>query len=165
MEVISSVHKGAAFVAAGAAVRRRVGQFPAAGIIAVMTRVDGSINVKTLIPVGGVQTAPAGIYVDLSGVQPRPGMSIRTKNPDRYAISNPVVNTDAHASGREIIPFYAVIIIDIYPIAPAVHPYAPAVGGTRYEGRRNNLFFPTSLPVGAGGGAGATGETNPVEPL
>src|SRR5262249_38933541 len=46
MEVVSSVHEGTDFVAAGAAVRRRVGQLVAAGIVAVVTCVDGPVMVE-----------------------------------------------------------------------------------------------------------------------
>ena len=130
------------FVAAGAAVCQRVGQLIAAGIIAVAACVNASINVKTLIPVGGVQTAPAGIYVNGSRIQACPGMSIGAKDPQRQVIGDPVVNTDAYASGGEIIAFCAVIIINIYPIAPTIHPNAPAVSRARHEGWRDNLFFP-----------------------
>src|SRR2546429_575519 len=117
MEVISCVHERTDFVAAGAAVRQRVGQLIAAGIIAVVTCVDASINVKTLIPVGGVQTAPTGIYVNGSGIQARPGMSIGAKDPERQVIGDPVVNSDAHASSRKVVAFCTIIISNIYPIA------------------------------------------------
>ena len=45
MEVISSIHEGTDFVAAGAAVRQCVGQLPAARVIAVVATVDGAIDV------------------------------------------------------------------------------------------------------------------------
>jgi hypothetical protein len=165
MEVISYVHEGTDFVTAGAAVRQRVGQLIAAGIIAVVTCVDSAINVKTLIPVGGVQTAPARIYVNGSRIQACPGMSIGAKDPQRHVIGDPVVNTDAHASGRKVIAFCAVIIINVYPIAPAVHPYPQRLVGPGTKAGGTTAFFPTSLPVGGGGRAGGTGETNPVDPL
>ena len=66
-------------------------------------------------------------------------MSIGAKDPERQVIGNPVINTDADASGRKVVAFCAVIIINIYPVSPAIHPNAPAVVRPRYEVWRDNL--------------------------
>ena len=142
MEVVASITECAEFIATCAPVGLAE-QCLSARRVAIIPAPNSGINPPALrVPVGRIKSTSACIDIAVPRTGRRPSISIGAKDPDRQVIGDPVVNTDAHASGGEVVAFCAVIIINIYPVSPAVHPNAPAVSRTRYQGRRNNLFLP-----------------------
>jgi hypothetical protein len=118
MKVVPSFKEGAELVALGASVcevSRQQRLTPR--IVAIVTAVHAPVDIKSLIPIGGVQPAAAGIDVNVPGAQARPGMGIGAKKSNRQAIGDAVIDTDTAPASREIITLYGSIIVDRCPIA------------------------------------------------
>src|ERR1700745_963729 len=145
MKVVSSFKEGTDLVALGASVcEASPQQCLTARIVAIVTAVHAPVDIESLIPIGGIQPATAGIDLNVPGAQARPGMGIGAKKPNRQTVGDAVIDTDAAPASREIITLYGSIIIDRGPIAPAVDPNSPAVlpGGLEYWRLFLNHGFP-----------------------
>ena len=83
MEIVSCIYEGTELVAAGvSACESSTQQCLPARVIAIVAAVYAPVDVKSLIPIGGIQAAAAGIDVHVSQTQARPRMSIGTKDPN-----------------------------------------------------------------------------------
>src|SRR6516225_10933200 len=97
MEVISGIHEGTEFVAVGvSAGELSLQQRLPMCIVAVAPAVYPGVNVKSLVPISGVQSAATGVHIHVSRVKVRPGMRVCAKASHRNVLGDPVVNANGH---------------------------------------------------------------------
>ena len=85
--------------------------------------------------IGSVETASAGVHLDLSWFKIIPSMSVAAKEANDQVFGEPIIDAQRYSSGREVVAFSEVIVANADEITPTGYPDAPPVLWSRLQHR------------------------------
>jgi hypothetical protein len=91
-----------------------------------------------VIEVGSVETASAGVHLNLSWFKIIPGMSVAAKETNDQVFGEPIIDAQRHSSGRKVVAFSEVVVANADEITPAGYSDAPPV---LWGGLQHRLLF------------------------
>src|SRR6516162_5641869 len=107
--------------------------------VAIIPAISRRVDIESVIKIGGIEAATSGVHVNITGwLKIGSGMRVAAHEANCKMIGNPVIKACNKSACGEIITLGLAIIVNIYPVAPAVRPDAPAV--FRRGKRRYRLF-------------------------
>src|ERR1700722_3357317 len=134
VKVVAGSDERTEFFSVGAAGRRSEQRLALAVVTAVSAK-HCRVEVKSVIEVGSVETASAGVHLNLSWFEIIPGMSVAAKEANDQVFGKPIIDAQGHSSGCKVVAFSEVVVANADEITPAGYPDAPPVlwGGLQYR--------------------------------